>query len=115
MTQVLDASQKLGLSFGLITTLLCLYRILEIFCFECCGFKCCKPCYKRNYYSGLDIEDEYRNMNRHEENERKGIMYGTFFGILYLMSVLNYLTEVILLHLDKFQYKSYIRSYKSYF
>ena len=76
MTIVSDESQKLGLSFGLITTLL-------VLCAMCRKL----VCRNRNYSNDI----EYNNMAG-TESKRK---YITFFGMLYLMSVLHFLTEVI--------------------
>ena len=78
VSKVSDASLKLGLSFGLITTLLVLRGMLS----------CCKS---RNDYTRGDIENGYRNMNE----EKKSMYVILFFGMMYLMSIVNYLTEVI--------------------
>lgn len=80
MTQISDDSQKLGLSFGLITTLLVLCAVFR-------RFLCC--CRTNRDYSG-DIENGYRNMG---EQTKK--TYIIFFVMMYSMALLNYLTEVI--------------------
>jgi len=79
MTQISDTSQKLALSFGLITTFLVLCAIYrKILCYF-------RPRNHYDYSTGI-IE----NIDR----EQKSI-YVIFFGMMYLISLLNYLTEII--------------------
>ena len=83
MATVSEESQKLGLAYSLITVLF----LLCVF-----GRKCLCCCSPRREYNGND--ENYQNMNGIKKPVAKYVMY---FGIMYLMTLVNYLSAVIYL------------------
>lgn len=86
MTTVSEESQKLGLSYSLITVFFLFYVFMR---------KCC--CKRREYNDYEDVENNYKHM---EVKQRKPV-YLMYFSMMYVMTLVNYLSAIIYLVANK--------------